>query len=126
MRLMTRDEFRTKWHTETATFRRRHALVDAATLCEELLEDFEAVTVFELEGELNLRQAAIESGYSADHLGMLVRHGKIPNVGRPNAPKIRRRDLPLRPSRARQPRSTEAGYDMTSAKIARAIVYRSR
>ena len=46
---------------------------------------------------LDLRQASIESGYSADHLGRLVRDGKLPNAGRRNAPKIRRIDLPRRP-----------------------------
>ena len=33
---------------------------------------------------LTLQRAAAESGYSADHLGRLVREGKIPNAGRPN------------------------------------------
>lgn len=47
---------------------------------------------------LSLRQAAAESGYHEDSLGRLVRQGKIPNVGRLHAPKIRRRDLPKRPS----------------------------
>jgi len=46
---------------------------------------------------LDLQQAARESGYSSDHLGRLVRDGKIPNAGRRNAPKIRRGDLPRRP-----------------------------
>lgn len=46
---------------------------------------------------LDLRQASIESGYSADHLGRLVRDGKLPNAGRRNAPRIRRADLPRRP-----------------------------
>ena len=45
---------------------------------------------------LNLKDAARESGYSADHLGELVRQGKIPNVGRRNAPRIRRADLPIK------------------------------
>jgi hypothetical protein len=47
---------------------------------------------------LDLQQASFESGYSADHLGRLVRDGKLPNAGRRNAPKIRRADLPRRPS----------------------------
>ena len=37
---------------------------------------------------LTLTEAARESGYSADHLGRLVRDGKIPNTGRPGAPRI--------------------------------------
>ena len=49
---------------------------------------------------LDLRQASMESGYSADHLGRLVRDGRIPNAGRRNAPKIRRIDLPRRPEQA--------------------------
>ncbi len=46
------------------------------------------------ETTLSLTEAARESGYSADHLGRLVRDGKIPNVGRPGAPRITRRHLP--------------------------------
>lgn len=47
--------------------------------------------------ELTLSEAAIESGYSADHLRHLVADGTIPNAGRKGAPRIRRRDLPLKP-----------------------------
>ena len=43
---------------------------------------------------MSLVEAASECGYSADHLGRLVRSGQIPNAGRANAPKVRRRDLP--------------------------------
>ncbi|HEX8697056.1 MAG TPA: hypothetical protein VF746_31850 [Longimicrobium sp.] len=43
---------------------------------------------------LSLRRAAHESGYSTDHLGRLLREGKIPNSGRKAKPLIRRRDLP--------------------------------
>ena len=43
---------------------------------------------------LTLTQAAGESCYSAAHLGRLVRDGKIPNSGRPGAPRIARGDLP--------------------------------
>ena len=46
---------------------------------------------------LNLQQAARESGYSADHLGRLVRSGEIANAGRENAPKVLRKHLPRRP-----------------------------
>ena len=48
------------------------------------------------ETTLTLTDAASESGYSADHLGRLVREGKIPNAGRPGAPRIARRLLPLK------------------------------
>ncbi len=38
---------------------------------------------------LSLTEAAAISGYTADHLGSLIRQGKLPNAGRPNAPRIR-------------------------------------
>ncbi len=59
------------------------------------------------ETTLSLTQAARESGYSADHLGRLVREGKIPNAGRPGAPRIARRHLP---------RKTGAGKPCLAAK----------
>jgi hypothetical protein len=43
---------------------------------------------------LTLSRAAQESGYGADHLGRMVREGRIPNSGRKAKPLIRRRDLP--------------------------------
>ena len=60
------------------------------------------------EATLTLTDAAVESGYSTDHLGRLVREGKIPNSGRPGAPHIARRHLPRKtgaatPRLARQP-----------------------
>jgi len=45
---------------------------------------------------LTLVEAAAVSGYSADHLGHLVRNGTITNYGRKNAPRVRRADLPIK------------------------------
>ena len=56
----------------------------------------EEVLRYEGDALLTLPEAASESGYSADHIGRLVREGKIPNAGRPGAPRIARRDLPLK------------------------------
>ena len=57
------------------------------------------------EETLSLVEAAEASGYSSDHLGSLVRSGKLTNHGRPNAPRVRRGDLPIKkatsPGRAR-------------------------
>ena len=47
---------------------------------------------------LTLAEAARESGYSQDHIGSLVRRGKLPNAGRLHVPLIRRSDLPIKPS----------------------------
>ena len=65
---------------------------------------------------LNLQQAAEESGYSTDHLGRLVRGGKIPNAGRPGAPRIARRDLPTQSTRkshgvAEDPEQSDSSFE---------------
>lgn len=46
---------------------------------------------------LTLPQAARICGYTADHLGRLVRAGILTNRGRRNAPRLRRGDLPMKP-----------------------------
>jgi hypothetical protein len=60
---------------------------------------------------LSLTEAARESGFTADHLGALVKRGKIPNAGRTGAPRIRRIDLPQKrlggPGRPPRPQSVD-------------------
>lgn len=68
---------------------------------------------------LTLDQAARESGYSAGHLGRFVREGKIPNAGRPNAPRIRRGDLP---AKAGVLRPEPAAAMVDRRQIARSVV----
>ena len=66
---------------------------------------------------LTLAEAARESGYSQDHLGSLIRGGKLPNAGRLHVPLIRRSDLPSKPSTSPAPpprRKTAIGADTTS------------
>ena len=59
---------------------------------------------------LTLPQAAALCGYSADHLGSLVRSGKLPNYGRKGSPRIRRSDLPTKKTTAPgRPRSKASG-----------------
>ncbi len=85
-----------RWRDEAATLRRRGAEAQACVL-EQCAEELEAgVREAELEA-LTLQEAAVESGYSTDHLGRLVREGKVQNVGKPNAPRIRRCNLPRKP-----------------------------
>ncbi|WP_420449777.1 hypothetical protein [Candidatus Palauibacter sp.] len=73
---------------------RRYGGETPATAIERCADDLEATLVERDETTLSLVEAARESGYSRDHLGRLVRNGKIPNAGRPNAPRIARRHLP--------------------------------
>ena len=60
---------------------------------------------------LSLAEAARLSGFSADHLGQLVKRGKIPNAGRTGAPRIRREDIPQKkaggPGRPSRPKSVD-------------------
>ena len=48
---------------------------------------------------LTLTQAADETGFHPDTLGRKIRRGEIANVGRENAPRIRRGDLPRKGGR---------------------------
>jgi hypothetical protein len=87
---------RQRWATRREEFARFRAAVDGAQLCDELLADLDAAVHQVAEEALTLSEAAALSGYTADHLGRLLRQGKIPNVGRRHAPRIRRVDLPLK------------------------------
>lgn len=90
-------EVTARWAAMIEEFRRYDARVDGAKLLEEVLEDLRQAERTAGDEVLNLTQAARESGYSADHLGRLVRDGTIPNAGRPHAPAIRRAELPVKP-----------------------------
>lgn len=85
-----------RWHDHAATLREYGAASQAEVLERCAAELEEGVEEWHAES-LNLTEAAVESGYSTDHLGRMVREGKIPNAGRPGAPRIARRDLPIKP-----------------------------
>lgn len=91
--------FRARWLARRDELRRLRALVDGAELCDALLTELDALLRDAANQTLSLQQAAAESGYSPDHLGRLLRGGKLTNAGRPHAPRIRRGDLPLKPPR---------------------------
>lgn len=52
------------------------------------------------EDSVTLKEAHAIGGYSIDHLQRLVSDGTIDNVGRKGRPRIRRRDVPVRPGHA--------------------------
>ena len=95
-REMTLAELRSEWVRRRDEWHRLTVLVDGAKLVAEFLADLDQLDA-SAEQLLTLVEAAEESGFSADHLGRLVRSGSLPNAGRPNAPRIRRRDLPRKP-----------------------------
>lgn len=72
---------------------RARALEWAASLLEGAIREH-------AEDRLTLAQAALRSGYSADHLARLVRDCRLPNAGQRGSPRIRAGDLPLRRPRA--------------------------
>ena len=95
---MTREELVTRWRTRQSEWARIGALVDGARVCEELLQDFEAVTRAEDDAELTLSEAAAESGYSSDHLRRLHRLGKLPAYRKGRSLFFHSGDLPRKPT----------------------------
>ncbi|MCY4399183.1 MAG: hypothetical protein OXE96_07595 [Gemmatimonadetes bacterium] len=86
---------------------RRYGGETPATALERCADDLEATLVEQDETTFSLVEASRESGYSADHLGRLVRDGKIPNAGRPGAPRIALKDLPRKAHMPSDPRLAE-------------------
>jgi hypothetical protein len=72
-----------------------------ATAFEVCAVELEAALRANESSALTLPEAAAESGYSADRLRHMIGEGKIPNVGRKGAPRIRRADLPIKAGRAK-------------------------
>jgi hypothetical protein len=96
------DDLRAKWCARRDEFARFRASVDGATLCDELLAELDSVIQVHDDETLTLRDASTVSGYTVDHLARLIRQGRIPNAGRHGAPRIRVRDIPVRPGRIRR------------------------
>lgn len=82
-----------QWRDHASLFRRYRANQQAEWL-EDRAAELEAALRAQDDELVNLTEAARISGYTADHVGRLVRGGVIQNLGRPNAPKVRRGDLP--------------------------------
>jgi hypothetical protein len=85
-----------QWRREADSFERRGQTSPAAMLrsCAEDLEYYEVKRGLE---ELTLKEAAKESGYSTSQLARQISDGKLENVGKKGAPRVRRCDLPMKP-----------------------------
>ena len=103
---------------------RRYGGETPATALESCAAELEATLVERDETTLSLVEAARESGYSSDHLGRLVRDGKIPNAGRPGAPRIALRDLPRKASAPAEARLAEEPRrrDVSNVQIVQSII----
>lgn len=76
----------------------RYAPAAAVAFRDAALE-LEAALRVDADAVLTLREAALASGYSADHIRHLVASGALRNVGAKRRPRIRAGDLPRKASR---------------------------
>lgn len=114
-----------KWRGEATTLRTRYLDERLAAVLSRLADELNDALEQDESEPLTLEQAAHESGYSAEHLGRMVRDHKVPNAGRHHAPRIRRRDLPLKATTLRdEPHSRDIASDRTA--IARSIATQIR
>ncbi|WP_420447281.1 hypothetical protein [Candidatus Palauibacter sp.] len=109
------------WRRQAKTLR-KYGGQALATALERCADELEGTIQERDDTTYSLTDAARESGYSSAHLGRLVRDGKIPNAGRPNAPRIARRHLP-RKARA-EPRLAEKSRrgHLSNAQIVQSII----
>ncbi|MDB4916297.1 MAG: hypothetical protein JWM95_3941 [Gemmatimonadetes bacterium] len=94
---MTYADLLAKWEQRRAEWRGLGVQVNGTAIADELLADLHALSQANALEELTLREAALLSGYSVDHLQRLVSSGQLENVGRKGRPRVRRGDLPVKP-----------------------------
>jgi hypothetical protein len=108
-----------RWLTEAETLR-RYGDERGAHVCELHAAEIEAAVKAANDEQLTLEEAERESGYTRDHLRHLVADGAIPNAGRSGRPRIRRGDLPRKPS-APPPAAGAYNVDADALNIARRL-----
>jgi hypothetical protein len=91
---LTAVEYPAELRWRAASLRQWAADEGTAKVYEYVADELEEINRRQGDDALTLVEAAHETGYSAEHLGRLVREGKVSNAGRKNAPRIRRGDLP--------------------------------
>ena len=94
---MTSAEFRAKWSQRLAEWRRFGASVNGVAVAEEVLADVDQLEHESQLGSVTLKEAHRIGGYSIDHLQRILASGQVENVGRKHRPRIRRRDVPVKP-----------------------------
>ena len=109
------------WRKQAKSLR-RYASEPPAVALERCADELEDTLRERDETTLSLVEAARESGYSRDHLGRLVRDGKIPNAGRPNAPRIARVDLPRKAPAHAPLAEAPRPRDRSNAQIVQSII----
>lgn len=79
------------------------ALVRGDKLLDEVLADLELAERHHNGRLLKLAEASRRCGYSADHLRVLIRTGKLTDHGRPYAPLVHPDELPRKPGHSTLP-----------------------
>ena len=82
------------WRGEVTELTNRYAAQALANLTTQHIDELEKALKQDFDEPFTLKQASHVSGFSDDYLGRLIRQGKLTNVGRKNAPRVRRGDLP--------------------------------
>ncbi len=95
-----------EWRDRSRLFR-EHEETSVALAYEKCADALEKALREGADAPLTLTEASDLSGYSTDHLGRLVREGRIANAGRPGAPRIARGDLPVRAGVVRHPQNLQ-------------------
>jgi len=119
---MSSDPFVVRWTARGEAMARLGALVSGAALIAEILADYESASAGRADEILTLAEASEESGYSTDHLRLLIRQAKIPNAGRRRAPRIRRRDIPRKPGSRPPPSGVRYLPSASALRVARSLI----
>jgi hypothetical protein len=108
---MTPGELRELWTARREMLDKIGAYVDGPRIIGEFLADVAELNDRERKSFLSLKDAAALSGYSVEHLGRLVREGRIRNHGRKGAPRVRADELPSRRLALSRARSYDVDTD---------------
>ena len=113
------DALLVDWREDTARFRSWGDEVRAMML-ERVMLDIERVIHAAGDETLTVAGASREGGYSERQLRRMLQRGTVHNMGRPNAPRIRRSDLPRKPGYL-PPASPTLHIGRTPGQIARSL-----
>jgi hypothetical protein len=94
---IARDSLRARLLGRRAELARLGALVQGDRLIDEILEDLDSVEREQRGNLMKLSEASRACGYTADHLRVLIRAGKLTDYGRPHAPRVWLGELPQKP-----------------------------
>jgi hypothetical protein len=93
------------WKREADDYANKGIAAEAVSTLNRCALELEAAIRSDEERVVSLQDASRICGYSADHLGVLLRQGKLANYARSGAPRLRVCELPRKAGRLTPPRS---------------------